>query len=207
MRVSCPGSPSSSREITRNPAGIGSPPALDDRDEAGGPIVALDLYTCSNEQVDPHAELNTAQRAAVDRATDRALLIVAGAGTGKTTTLAHRIVRLILDGADPHRILLLTFSRRAAQEMIRCAQRVVARGTDLPWAGTFHAVGSRILRLHGAALGLDPSFTVLDRGDAADLIDLVRADHKLATGDRRFPRKDTCLAIYSRVVNARRLLD
>jgi DNA helicase-2/ATP-dependent DNA helicase PcrA len=165
------------------------------------------LDTCSNAQVDPHAELNVAQRAAVEHPTDRALLIVAGAGTGKTTTLAHRIARLILDGADPRRILLLTFSRRAAQEMIRRAQRVVARGTDLPWAGTFHAVGSRLLRLHGAALGLDPSFTVLDRGDAADLIDLVRADHKVAGGDRRFPRKDTCLGIYSRVVNARRSLD
>ncbi|HEX2688861.1 MAG TPA: ATP-dependent helicase [Kofleriaceae bacterium] len=157
--------------------------------------------------MDPHAELNPAQRAAIDRATEHALLIVAGAGTGKTTTLAHRIARLVLDGADPRRILLLTFSRRAAQEMIRRAQRVVARGTDLPWAGTFHAVGSRLLRLHGAALGLDPSFTVLDRGDAADLLDLVRADEKLASGDRRFPRKDTCLAIYSRVVNARRSLE
>src|SRR5262249_58334870 len=107
--------------------------------------------------------------------------------------------------ADPHRILLLTFSRRAAQEMIRRAQRVVA--LELPWAGTFHAIGSRLLRMHGLALGLDPSFTVLDRGDAADLVDLIRADRGLAKGERRFPAKDTCLAIYSRTVNARAQLE
>ena len=85
------------------------------------------------------------------------MLIVAGAGTGKTTTLAHRIAQLVLDGADPRRILLLTFSRRASQEMIRRAQRV-SRGADLPWAGTFHAVGSRLLRMHALALGLDLVF-------------------------------------------------
>ena len=160
---------------------------------------------CTNVQ-DPFATLNRSQRAAVTASSDAPLLIIAGAGTGKTTTLAHRIARLVIDGADPRRILLLTFSRRAAQEMIRRAQRV-ARGADLPWAGTFHAVGSRILRLHAHSLGLDPSFTVMDRGDAADLIDLVRADGSFAKGDRRFPRKDTCLSIYSRTVNARASLE
>src|SRR5690349_14053910 len=90
--------------------------------------------------------------------------------------------------------------------MIRRAQRV-SRGADLPWAGTFHAVGSRLLRMHALALGLDPAFTVLDRGDAADLIDLIRADRGLAKGDRRFPKKDTCISIYSRTVNARAALD
>lgn len=152
--------------------------------------------------MDPHAALNSAQRQAVLHRGEQPLLIVAGAGTGKTTTLAHRIAQLVLDGADPRRILLLTFSRRASQEMIRRAQRV-SRGADLPWAGTFHAVGSRLLRMHALALGLDPAFTVLDRGDAADLIDLVRVDRGLAKGERRFPKKDTCLAIYSRTVNAR----
>jgi DNA helicase-2/ATP-dependent DNA helicase PcrA len=164
---------------------------------------------CSNAQVhtsDPHELLNPGQRAAVLADSSAPLLIIAGAGTGKTTTLAHRIAQLVIQGADPRRILLLTFSRRAALEMTRRAQRVTG-GAELPWAGTFHAVGSRLLRLHGLALGLDPSFTVLDRGDAADLLDLVRADHKLATSDRRFPRKDTCLAIYSRTVNARTSLE
>ena len=156
--------------------------------------------------MDPHAALNPAQRNAVLFRGDEPLLIIAGAGTGKTTTLAHRIAQLVLDGADPRRILLLTFSRRASQEMIRRAQRVT-RGADLPWAGTFHAIGSRLLRLHALALGLDPAFTVLDRGDAADLLDLVRADRGLAKGERRFPKKDTCLAIYSRTVNARTTLE
>jgi DNA helicase-2/ATP-dependent DNA helicase PcrA len=152
--------------------------------------------------LDPFATLNAAQRDAVLHRGDEPLLVIAGAGTGKTLTIAHRIAALVLDGADPRRILLLTFSRRAAQEMTRRARRVT-RGLDLPWAGTFHAVASRLLRIHALALGLDPAFTVLDRGDAADLLDLVRAERNLAKGDRRFPKKDTCLAIYSRTVNAR----
>jgi DNA helicase-2/ATP-dependent DNA helicase PcrA len=156
--------------------------------------------------VDPHATLNEQQREAVLHRGDEPLLVIAGAGTGKTTTLAHRIAQLVLDGADPRRILLLTFSRRASQEMIRRAQRVM-KTADLPWAGTFHAIGSRLLRMHALALGLDPAFTVLDRGDAADLLDLVRVDRGLAKGERRFPKKDTCLAIYSRTVNARAQLE
>jgi DNA helicase-2/ATP-dependent DNA helicase PcrA len=151
--------------------------------------------------------LNRGQRDAVLADASSPVLIIAGAGTGKTTTLAHRIAQLVVDGADPRRILLLTFSRRAALEMIRRARRVT-QGADLPWAGTFHAIGSRLLRLHALPLGLDPSFTVLDRGDSADLLDLIRAEHGLAKKrDRRFPRKDTCLAIYSRTVNARTSLE
>lgn len=160
---------------------------------------------CANVQ-DPFSTLNPAQRAAVFAASDAPLLVIAGAGTGKTTTLAHRIAKLVIDGADPRRVLLLTFSRRAAQEMTRRAARV-ARGVELPWAGTFHAVGSRLLRLHASSLGLDPAFTVLDRGDAADLIDMVRTDGGHAKGERRFPRRDTCLGIYSRTVNARQPLE
>jgi len=150
--------------------------------------------------------LNAQQREAVLHQGDAPLLVIAGAGTGKTTTIAHRIAHLVKTGADPRRILLLTFSRRASQEMIRRAQRV-AGNLDLPWAGTFHAIGSRLLRMHALALGLDPAFTVLDRGDAADMMDLVRADRGVAKGDRRFPKKDTCLAIYSRTVNARAALE
>src|SRR3954453_7557356 len=150
-------------------------------------------------------ELNPAQRRAAD-ADDRPLLIIAGAGTGKTQTLAHRVAALIARGADPRRILLLTFSRRAAQEMTRRALRIVGgrsatSDAALPWAGTFHAIASRLLRLHAAEVGLDPAFTLLDREDAADLIDRLRHDRGLARPDRRFPRKGTCLAIYSSVVN------
>jgi DNA helicase-2/ATP-dependent DNA helicase PcrA len=142
------------------------------------------------------------------------LLIAAGAGTGKTKTLAHRVAHLILNGADPHRLLLLTFTRRAALEMTRRAHQILAeaRGDDadrtsaqtgiLPWSGTFHSVGSRLLRLHAPSIGLDPSFTVLDRSDSADLLDLVRVDLGLARTASRFPRKGACLAIYSYTVNA-----
>ena len=145
------------------------------------------------------AELNAAQRAAAchDR---RPLLILAGAGTGKTNTLAHRVAHLVLEGASPQRILLLTFSRRAALEMIRRAQRI-AGDVRLPWSGTFHSVANRLLRRHCARLGLTPSFSVLDRADAADLMDLVRHELGFSKTEKRFPRKDTCLAIYSHRVN------
>ena len=153
--------------------------------------------------------LNPAQRDAVVHGKGP-LLIIAGAGSGKTNTLAHRVSHLIVGGADARRILLLTFSRRAAAEMSLRAQRILARastGSGKPmappsWAGTFHAVANRLLRLHAPDVGLDPAFTVLDRSDAADSIDVVRHDLGLAKVERRFPKKSTCLAIYSRVVNA-----
>ena len=142
----------------------------------------------------------------------RPLLIAAGAGTGKTKTLAHRVARLILGGADARRLLLLTFTRRAALEMTRRAQQILAasrRGRSvraepilLPWSGTFHSIGSRLLRRHAAALSLDPAFTVLDRADSADLMDLVRNDLGLARTRSRFPKKGTCLSVYSYTVNA-----
>ena len=161
--------------------------------------------------------LNPAQRRAVDHGiatggdlAHRPLLVLAGAGSGKTLTLAARVARLVLAGADPSRILLLTFSRRAAAEMERRVGRVLnealglaAQGTPrLAWCGTFHAVGARLLRLHAAAVGLDPSFTVDDRSESEDLIHVLRQRMGLAASRRRFPQKATCLAIYSRVVNA-----
>src|SRR4051794_26252976 len=156
-------------------------------------------------------KLNPAQRLAAGSG-DGPLLIIAGAGTGKTQTLAHRVAALIGRGADARRILLLTFSRRAAQEMTRRAARLVgaangtgagARGAEagLVWAGTFHAIANRLLRQHAPEAGLDPAFTLLDREDAADLLDRLRHDLGLSRTDRRFPRKGTCLAIYSRAVN------
>ena len=148
--------------------------------------------------------LNPAQRRAAT-ADDRPLLIIAGAGTGKTQTLAHRVAHLIARGADSRRVLLLTFSRRAAVEMTRRAVRLLNRNLAqeawLPWAGTFHAVANRLLRHHAHEAGLDPAFTLIDREDAADLLDRLRHDQGLARTDRRFPRKGTCLTIYSSVVN------
>ncbi len=165
---------------------------------------------------DPLATLNAEQRAAAtfDAAPrgSRPLLVIAGAGTGKTMTLAHRVAQLILAGADPGRILLLTFTRRAAAEMTRRAEGLVShvRGGAsgrLPWAGTFHSIANRLLRLHGSALGLEPEFTVLDRGDAEDLMDLERTQLDLDRTAKRFPKKATCLAIYSRKVNSGAALD
>jgi len=147
--------------------------------------------------------LNPRQREAA-QAGREPLLVIAGAGTGKTNTLAHRVAHLILEGIAPERILLLTFTRRAALEMIRRAQRIlgeVQKEVRLPWSGTFHSVANRLIRRHCRRLGLDESFSVLDRGDAADLIDLVRHERGLSKAEKRFPRKDTCLAIYSHRVN------
>ncbi len=164
--------------------------------------------------------LNECQRAAVeygiqDCRPSAPLLIIAGAGTGKTKTLAHRVAHLVLNGADPQRILLLTFTRRAAAEMTRRAAKILgearrasysnaagARASDIGWSGTFHGISNRLLRLHAHAIGLDPSFTVLDRSDSADLMNLVRNELGLHKKAARFPKKDTCLAVYSHTINA-----
>jgi DNA helicase-2/ATP-dependent DNA helicase PcrA len=150
--------------------------------------------------------LNPHQRAAVEHL-GGPLLVVAGAGSGKTATLASRVARLVERGVPPDRILLLTFTRRAAREMLSRARRMHgAARLERVWGGTFHSVGNRLLRLHGRAIGLPASFTVLDRSDTADLMDLVRAELGLGGGERRFPRKETLADIYSRVVDAVRPL-
>ena len=139
------------------------------------------------------------------------LLIIAGAGSGKTNTLAHRVAHLIVNGADPRRILLMTFSRRAASEMARRVQRIcrqvlgdnAAVMTDaLAWAGTFHGIGARLLRMYAEQIGLSVDFTIHDREDSADLMNLVRHDLGFSAKQSRFPTKSTCIAIYSRVVNS-----
>ena len=146
-------------------------------------------------------DLNPEQRAAVLHG-DGPLLIVAGAGSGKTMTLAARVASLIERGTRPERILLLTFSRRAAREMLSRAARLVGSDAGRTWGGTFHAIGNRLLRIHGRALGLSPDFTVLDQADGADVMNLLRDELGYSGRDRRFPRKDTLAAISSRVVNA-----
>ena len=166
------------------------------------------------------AELNEPQRQAVLHG-EEPLLIVAGAGTGKTATLAHRVAYKIATGTDPGRILLLTFTRRAAGEMLRRVDGILRRleaesrrsetqrtpPSGKVWGGTFHAIATRLLRLHGRSIGLEPSFTILDRGDAEDLMGVLRTELGLAKSDRRFPLKGTCMDIYSRCVNAREPVD
>lgn len=147
-------------------------------------------------------DLNDAQRAAVEH-TDGPLLVIAGAGSGKTKTLSCRVARLIAEGADPNRILLLTFSRRAATEMTRrVASTIAGAEVALPWSGTFHAIGARLLRELGPVIGLKPDFTIHDRGDSADLMGLARHECGSGAGQKRFPMKSTCLSIYSRAINA-----
>ncbi|HUK77503.1 MAG TPA: ATP-dependent helicase [Thermoleophilia bacterium] len=158
------------------------------------------------------AELNPEQLAAVTYG-DGPLLIVAGAGTGKTATLVHRVAHLIGNGADPRRILLLTFTRRAAAEMLRRVDALLAteadaggRARERVWGGTFHAVAARLLRVHARDLGLGPDFTIVDRGDAEDLLHVARTTLELGRDGARFPQKSTCLDIYSRCVNAQKPL-
>src|SRR5438128_4572383 len=163
------------------------------------------------------SKLNPSQRAAAEYGTAALpkqlpgpLLIIAGAGTGKTTTLAHRVAHLTVRGADPRRILLLTFTRRAAETMTRRAEQIAAQvATGGPveparvdWSLTVHAIGNRRLRMNAESVGLGAGFTVLDRSDAADLLNLVRHELGFSKQARRFPKKRTCLDIYSHVVNA-----
>jgi len=163
-------------------------------------------------------DLNPQQRIAVEHgvggqgeARQRPLLVIAGAGSGKTSTLAHRVAHLVFGGADPQRILLLTFSRRAAAEMERRAGQVLSHGIGagasqqppaLPWSGTFHSIGARLLREYAERIGLNPSFTIHDRGDSEDLLAIVRHELGLSATKSRFPGKATCVAIYSRAINS-----
>lgn len=171
--------------------------------------------TAENAQVveDIFGSLNPAQRRAVEH-DDRPLLILAGAGSGKTNTLVHRLAYLVLSGCPPERICLLTFTRRAAQEMINRAKGLLVRlarqsrdlhgdlgGDRFAWAGTFHAVATALLRRYGSAVGLPPGFVIHDRTDSEDLMDLLREELGLAKTKMRFPRKETCMDIYSRCVN------
>src|SRR6187401_467952 len=162
------------------------------------------------------ASLNPEQRRAVEHGCGdleqvAPLLIIAGAGSGKTNTLAHRVAHLIVSGVDPRRMMLLTFSRRAAAEMQRRVERITAKVlgpkagvmTDaLAWSGTFHAIGARLLREYALEIGLDTAFTIHDREDSADLMNLVRHEKGFSKTESRFPAKGTCLSIYSRCVNA-----
>jgi len=168
-------------------------------------------------------KLNEQQRHAVEHGVGLAegqtagpLLIIAGAGSGKTNTLAHRVAHLIVNGADPRRILLMTFSRRAACEMARRVERICKQVlgansgilTDaLAWSGTFHGIGARLLRMYAEQIGLNLDFTIHDREDSADLMNLSRHELGFSKTESRFPTKGTCLSIYSRAVNSETALN
>ncbi len=167
------------------------------------------------------SKLNPEQRRAAEHGVGTGakagpLLVIAGAGSGKTNTLAHRVAHLIINGADPRRILLMTFSRRAASEMTRRVERICTEALGdkagilaegITWAGTFHAIGAKLLRDYAVQIGLDPAFTIHDREDSADLMNLVRHELGYSKTAERFPTKGTCLQIYSRCVNTELPLD
>ena len=147
--------------------------------------------------------LNDEQRQAATHP-EGPLLVLAGAGTGKTRTLVARAAWLCEQGVPPDRVLLLTFTRRAADDMLSraagCARPAGGRITG----GTFHAIAHRIIRQHAESFSLPPRFTVIDPGDVADLLDARRADHGLAGTQRRVPRAGVCADIYTRCVNAQK---
>jgi DNA helicase II / ATP-dependent DNA helicase PcrA len=148
-------------------------------------------------------ELNPRQKEAA-KSGDGPLLIVAGAGSGKTRTLACRVSFLLSQGIAPQRIMLLTFTRRAAEEMLKRATYLAEVDSSLSrqiWGGTFHAIANRLLRIYSKSIGLNPGFTILDRSDSEDLINVIRNEISLSNKDKRFPRKGTCMSIYSRRVN------
>ncbi|MFC1672153.1 ATP-dependent helicase, partial [Planctomycetota bacterium] len=148
-------------------------------------------------------ELNAEQRQAVTHG-EGPLLVVAGAGSGKTRTLAYRVAYLIARGVEPGRILLLTFTRRSAEEMLKRATSIIQRGANITgkvWGGTFHAIANRLLRTYAKAAGLRQDFTVMDQSDAQDMLSVIRHEMGLSTKDKRFPRKNTCLNAYSRCMN------
>ena len=174
------------------------------------------LFCPCSPDVSPVVELNPEQsHAATHPPAHGPLLVIAGAGTGKTLTLASRLAWLVQQGADPQRVLLLTFSRRAAAEMARRAARLLHQSLALssstappvlPWCGTFHSVAARLLREEAPRIGLAAGFTVLDRADAQDLMAHTRQTLGLAEREQRVPMSATCLAIHSRCVNTQQAL-
>ena len=150
--------------------------------------------------------LNPAQLEAVTQ-TEGPLLVIAGAGSGKTRTLTYRAAYLVEKGIRPAAVLLLTFTRRASQEMLRRAARLLDDRCERIAGGTFHSFANAILRRYATAIGLDPAFGILDRTDSENLIGLLRKEIQPATQQRSFPRKKTLADIFSRAINKDRSLD
>ncbi|HZP41253.1 MAG TPA: ATP-dependent helicase [Candidatus Binatia bacterium] len=154
----------------------------------------------SRYRIDYAGELNEAQYEAATTL-DGPVLVIAGAGSGKTRTLVYRVARLVESGVNPAQILLLTFTRKAAEEMLRRAAELVGASCERVAGGTFHSFANTVLRRHARTVGLGPGFTILDRSDAEDVVNLLRTRAGLDRKDRRFPRKNAILEIFSMAVN------
>lgn len=163
---------------------------------------SLNPAASQRPKLDHRAMLNEQQYAAVTAPAGQAL-VIAGAGSGKTRTLTHRVAWLLENGIAPERILLLTFTNKAAREMLERVESLVAVDVRRLWGGTFHSVGNRLLRLHGAALGLRQSFGILDREDQKDLLDAVLSDAESSVGSFRLPKAEVMGEIFSLASNTR----
>jgi DNA helicase-2/ATP-dependent DNA helicase PcrA len=156
--------------------------------------------------IDYAAELNEQQLAAVTAAPGP-LLVIAGAGSGKTRTLTYRVAYLLENGIDPRNILLLTFTNKAARQMLDRVANLLPVDASGLWGGTFHSIGNRMLRRHGRALGYSSGFTIMDREDQKDLINAVVASAGIDPKEIRFPKGDVLADIFSFVVNTERSLE
>jgi len=157
-------------------------------------------------RIDYRNQLNPAQYDVVN-SVNGPHLVIAGAGTGKTRTITYRVAYLVELGVKPESILLLTFTRRAAQEMLRRAAILLDARCEHVSGGTFHSFANIVLRKYGAALGIDSSFTILDQGDAEDVVNLIRTQMRFDTRERRFPKKQTLYDVFSTSVNTLRSID
>jgi len=162
-------------------------------------VYTLKQHRGTGGAIDYDASLNAEQRAAV-LALDGPVLAIAGAGTGKTRTLIYRVARILELGTPPDRVVLLTFTRRAAQEMIGRVSQLLGKGCEGLVAGTFHAFAMRMLKRYPPE-GYANEFTILDRGDTEETIQIVRGQRVIAAGERRFPRRGTLAEIFSKAVN------
>jgi DNA helicase-2/ATP-dependent DNA helicase PcrA len=151
-------------------------------------------------------ELNSEQLEVV-MAGDGPLLVIAGAGSGKTRALTYRVSRLIEDGLDPSEILLLTFTNKASREMLSRVEQLVTIDTRRIWGGTFHSIGNRLLRQHAEAIGYRPSFTILDDEDSKEMMESAISSLGIKTLEKRFPKGDVLLDIYSFLINTRTPLE
>jgi DNA helicase-2/ATP-dependent DNA helicase PcrA len=164
------------------------------------PTGELHLVHPQRFQIDYKNELNPAQYDAVT-SVNGPHLVIAGAGTGKTRTIVYRVAYLVELGVKPEHILLLTFTRKAAQEMLRRAAILLDYRCEKVAGGTFHSFANTVLRKYSTLIGFESNFTILDQGDAEDVINLIRTRLKLDTRERRFPRKEVLYDLYSRCIN------